>query len=294
MVTPAVVLAVDELPEHNTGMMIQEVGEFISDDAAIIACLLPQWGIRSGLIGTALGDDSAGRRVADRRNALGAAGLPRFSRDIKTPFEVNISDPTGARTYFWERKPEILATLGAADLSLLAGARLLYVDWYDGDHILRPMNEAMRRGIPVFLNLEYGHQGADILDRYAQKAAVCQAITDPAQRGGDPVAVARKLLKAGAGTALVTLGSEGCLAMRCGEALQARAPAVRVVDGCAAGAAFSAGFAYGHLKGWGLEEAVRFATAAGSLNCTVVGPRAFSLSEVCRLAAQVQVQRLTP
>ena len=42
MVTPAVVLIVDSLPEHNTGGVTREVCEFISDDAAIIACPFPQ------------------------------------------------------------------------------------------------------------------------------------------------------------------------------------------------------------------------------------------------------------
>ena len=76
----------------------------------------------------------------------------------------------GARTYFWERAPEVLATLDTADLSLLAGAGLLYVDWYDGDHILRAMDEAIRLGMPVFLNFEHGHADSELLKRYAGRA----------------------------------------------------------------------------------------------------------------------------
>ena len=52
-----------------------------------------------------------------------------------------------------------------------------------------------------------------------------------------------------------------------------------VGDGCGAGATFSAGFLYGVLQGWGLEEGARFAVAAASLSCTVVGPRAFPLGQ---------------
>ena len=48
-------------------------------------------------------------------------------------------------------------------------------------------------------------------------------------------------------------------------------PDVGVVDGYAAGATFSAGSACGLLRGWGLEESARFATAAASLKCGVVG-----------------------
>ena len=291
MITPAVVLVVDQLPEHNTGMHVNRVSEFISDDAAIVACLLRQWGVRSGLVGTALGNDPPGRRVARRLKELGVLGKVRLSRRITTPLEVNISDLTGARTYFWQRDPQVLDTLDTADLSLLAGARLMYLDWYDGDHILRPMEEAARLGIPVFLNLEHGHQDPDILARYAGRSAICQAVTDPAQRGGDPLAVACKLLSAGVETALITLAGDGCLVMRGGEVFRARPPSIRVVDGCGAGATYSAGFVYGYLKGWGLEDTVRFAIAAASLKCTVVGPQAFPLSEVQSLAAEVNVER---
>ena len=42
MLTPVVVLVVDQLPEHNTGAITKEVSEFIFDDAAIVACLLRQ------------------------------------------------------------------------------------------------------------------------------------------------------------------------------------------------------------------------------------------------------------
>jgi len=292
MITPAVVLAVDDFPRHNTGMPIREIGEFVFDDAAIVACLLREWAVRSALIGTALGDDAAGRRVADQLRAAGVLGEIRLSSDIRTPLEVDISDPTGARTFFWQREPQVLATLDTADLSLLDGARLLYVDWYDGDHILRPMEEAARREIPVFLNLEHGHADPDILARYVPGVSVCQIVTDAAQQESDAQAVARRVQEAGAETVLVTLAQDGCLAVRGNEALRVPSPEVPVVDGCAAGATFSAGFIYGCLQGWGLEESARFAVAAASLKCSVIGPRAFPLDEIAEVAAEVRLERL--
>ena len=96
---------------------------------------------------------------------------------------------------------------------MLNGARLLYVDWYDGDHILRAMDEANDLKVPVFLNLEHGHDEPDKMERYVRRATICQAVTDPAQRGEcDPLAVARKLIRQGVQTALITLAGDGCLA----------------------------------------------------------------------------------
>ncbi len=293
MLVPALVMALDEFPERNTGALVTQAAEFISDDAAIVACLLRGWNVRSGLIGTTLGNDGRGRRVARELKELGVLGKTRLSKSLATPYEVNVSDRTGQRTYFWQRDAQLLATLDTAPLNLISGSSLVYVDWYDGRHILRPMAEAARQGVPVFLNFEHGHDDSDLLAEYAPRTTICQATTDAAQRSGEPVAVACKLLDAGIKTVFVTLGSEGCIAARRNEMLRAYAPAISVIDGCGAGAAFSAGVIYGYLRHWDLEDVVRFAIAAASLKCTVVGPRAFPRTLIRKLASEIRVEHLS-
>ncbi len=292
MIIPAIVLVVDRVPEHNTGMHILDAAEFISDDAAIVAGVLRGWQVRSGLIGTTLGDDARGRAAVRELKRLGVLGHVRLSKRVRTPYEVNVSDRTGHRTYYWQRDPKVLTTLKTAPLGMLTRAKMLYVDWYDGDQILRPMIIAHKRGIPVFLNLEHGHSDPGTLARFAPFASICQAVTAPAQRAGDPIATAKTLLTAGIQTAVVTMASAGCIAARAGEMLRVSAPQVQVVDGCGAGATFSAGIIYGTTRGWNLEDTLRFATAAASLKCTVVGPRAFPIRQVKRLAQTVQVQKM--
>ena len=225
MITPAVVLVIDQLPKNNTRALVKEYSDFISDDAALIACLLRGWDVRSGIIGSVLGNDWRERWVADQLKSLGVIGKVRLDSQVITPFEVNISDQTGDRNYFWQRKLEVLDTLNTADLSLMRGSRLLYVDWYDGDRICRPIEEAVRLGIPVFLNLEHGHQEPESLTRYSRGTTICQAVTDAAQRGDEsPILVARKLLKADVKIALITLAGEGCLVASNTEILRVWAP----------------------------------------------------------------------
>ena len=297
MLTPVAILVVDELPQHNTGALISAISEFVFDDAAIVACLLRQWGVPAGIIGTAVGDDPRGRALAQKLKDWEVQGDVRLSPNITTPLEVDVSDRTGARTYFWKRDPEVLATLDTADLSLMKNARLLYVDWYDGDHIVRAMEEAARLKIPVFLNMEHGHANPDLLVRYAGRASICQAVTDAAQKEeSDPLAVARKLLRSGVETALITLAGEGSLVVRGNEVLRIWAPQVPVVDGCGAGATYSAGFIYGWLQDWPLEKSVRFATAAASLKVTRSGLEMWPVNEIQKRAAGLRVESsvLTP
>jgi len=294
MLTPVYIMALDRLPKHNTGAIVHQVSEYVYDDAAIIACALRQWDVPTAMIGTAVGDDLLGHDVAARLKNWGVQGKVRFTKKYKTPIEVNVSDKKGARTYFWQRSPEILSTLDSADLSLIKRSKLLYVDWYDGDHIMRAMDEANRANVPVFLNLEHGHKDPEILKKYASRATICQAVTDAAQIGKKQamLSVARKLFKAGIKTAIITMASQGCLVVQGDKIVRVYAPKVKAVDGSGAGATFSSGFIYGYLKGWRLEESVRFAIAAASLKVTHPGLEMFPVKEIKALAGKLRVQHM--
>lgn len=294
MLTHVSIMVIDRLPRRNTGAIVKEVNEFVFDDAAIVACLLRQWGVSSGMIGTAVGDDPRGHALARQLAEWGVQGEVRFTKDYKTPVEVDVSDSRGARTYFWQRSPQILSTLDTADLSLIKGSKLLYVDWYDGDHVLRAIHEANRLGVPVFLNIEHGHDHPHVLKKFAGHTTICQAVTDAAQLGKkkELLRTARKLLDSGIGTVLITMAAEGCLVVRGGEVVRVHAPRVKAVDACGAGATFSAGFIYGYLNGWNLENSARFATAAASLKVTRAGLEMFPVNEVLQVSDRLRVERM--
>jgi fructose-1-phosphate kinase PfkB-like protein len=153
------------------------------------------------------------------------------------------------------------------------------------------MDEALRLGVPVFLNLEHGHADPGLLERYGSRTTICQAVTDAAQRGDvPPLVVAQTLLKTGIQTALITMAGEGCLAVHGSQVVRVHAPSVHTVDGCGAGATFSAGFIYGHLQGWDMEKSARFATAAASLKVTRPGLQMFPINEINAVAAQLPVE----
>ena len=293
MLTPVSIMVLENMPRRNTGAVVKEVNDFVFDDAAIVACLLRQWGIPSGMIGTAVGDDLRGHALAKQLKDWGVQGEVRFTDEYKTPIEVNVSDKKGARTYFWQRTPQILKTLDTADLSLLRGAKILYADWYDGDHILRAMDEAKSLDIPIFANIEHGHNKPDVLKKFAERATFCQAVTDAAQIGGKQalLGTASKLLKSGIQTAIITLAKGGCLVAEGEEIVRVFPPRVKAVDACGAGATFSAGFIYGYLKDWNLESCARFATAAATLKVTRAGLEMFPVEQIIGLAQVLKVEK---
>ncbi|MCL4272303.1 MAG: hypothetical protein KJZ77_00405 [Anaerolineales bacterium] len=294
MLTPVYIMSLDKLPKLNTGAIVHQVSDYVYDDAAIIACNLSQWDVPSAMIGTAVGDDMLGHHVADTLKKLGVQGKVRFTDQYKTPLEVNVSDKQGARTYFWQRSDEILRTLDTADLSIIKKSKLLYVDWYDGDHIVRAMEEAKRHNVPVFLNFEHGHTHHDLLKKYAETVTVCQAVTDAAQIGKRQamLGTARKLIRAGIQTAIITMASQGCMVLQGEEIVRAYAPKVKAVDASGAGATFSSGYIYGYLQGWDMEQTVRFAIAAASLKVTRTGLEMFPVQEILGLARMVRIERM--
>jgi ribokinase len=286
-------IVVDQWPERNTGCYCKEQKDLIAADAAMVARILRGWDVKSGIIGSSLGEDYIGRWVVEEFKRLGILTEVGLTNQYPSGVSVLVSDSTGARTGFWpspELEQQVIHSLATADLSLLKDSRLLYVDWYDQDAILRPMDEARQLGIPVFLNLESGHEDSGILSNFAGRATFCQAVTDAAQRGDEsPFAVAKKLLDAGAETAIITLASEGCLVVNSQEMIRVFAPSIEVVDSLGAGATFSSGFMYGYLQGWNLEESTRFATAAASIKCTYAGLKTPNINECKQLAASLKV-----
>ena len=81
----------------------------------------------------------------------------------------------------------------------------------------------------------------------------------------DPERAARALLERGVDLAVVKQGPQGVLAMTRDETVYTPSLRVDVVNGLGAGDAFGGAVCHGLLSGWGLEETIRFASAAGAV-----------------------------
>jgi bifunctional ADP-heptose synthase (sugar kinase/adenylyltransferase) len=106
------------------------------------------------------------------------------------------------------------------------------------------------------------------------------------------LSLARKLIKAGIETAIITMASQGCMVVQGEAIIRVHAPRVKAVDGSGAGATFSSGFIYGILNEWTLEETVRFAIAAASLKVTRSGLEMFPVQEIQGLARALRVEHM--
>ena len=290
--TYCLLLMVEDLPSRNGGAFVLDTVDTVGDDAVIVASILSKWSVPTSLISAPVGNDYHGEKVIKHLEAWGVDVEQRVSNGLTTPLEVGIVDASGARTYFQQRDPSSVAALTAPSPAQLSGAGMLYVDWYDGPSVLAAMETASSQGAPVYLNLESQYDNSLPLPDLLRYASICQVSMDEPGASGDPVDVARSLINQGVGTALVTLGADGCVVADAGQAFGIRPPKARVVDGYGAGAAFSAGIIYGLRAGWGLESSARFASAYAGLKCQVMGIAEAPISEVQKAAAGLDVRPL--
>lgn len=278
-------IVVDQVPRHNSGTAISRLTDSFGDDAGIVAWMLQQWGQKARFIPSAVGADDLGRKVAETVRRLGVPVEVAVDPGVSTVAELSIADPSGARTYFYQRTPELLATLDSADLTPLENASYLYLDWYDGDHILRAIGEASRFRVPLFVNLEDQYANHELLSKLLPHVTVCQVSVDGTPAVDDMESIADGLLEAGIGTVIVTGGSQGSVVSDAVQRVRVEASTVDVIDGNGAGACFSAAYIYGSLRGWDIEQCARFATAQANLKCGVPGYRVASVEEGEKLAA---------
>jgi 1-phosphofructokinase family hexose kinase len=102
------------------------------------------------------------------------------------------------------------------------------------------------------------------------------------------------LIKLGAASAVVTLGSEGLVwrENREGPIWSARAPRMKTKSAVGSGDTTLAGFALATMLGKASEEVLRFAAACGAANCVAKQPGQISAATVKSLIGRIKIQRL--
>lgn len=121
------------------------------------------------------------------------------------------------------------------------------------------------------------------VDVFLPNAAEAQALS-----GAATVEAALDDLGRICNTVAVKLGEKGAIAVQAGKHARVPAPVVAVVDTVGAGDLFDAGFLYGWLRGWSLEETLGLGAACGSLSTRAAGGTAAqpSLDEASRYASR--------
>jgi sulfofructose kinase len=223
-----------------------------------------------------VGDDHFGRFILSGLADVGVnTALVQVEEQKMSPVSIVEVDE-------FTRKQKLLCTRGSTtalepgDLPsrLLTGASLLCLDGYQPAMQAAIAEKARAKKIPVLLNAGHLTEGmgellslADVVigsERFAGEFAP----SDHIERS------LREITRLGPRVAVITLGSEGAMALEGDKLVQQDPLEVSVADRTGAGDVFCGAFAYTTAAGWPLEQALPFANAAAALSCRSLGARA--------------------
>jgi ribokinase len=245
----------------------------LGGSAAITAAGCARLGLRTALL-AALGDDVFGQVIRAQLDAYGVALTPAPRSGAPTGLSVILSAPDDRAIL---TLPGAIPSLKPGDVTdeLLRTARhvhvsSLYLQPALAEGLADVFARARRHGITTSLDTNFDPTGrwapiGEILahtDVFLPNAAELAAITGAA----DGTALA------GRGTTVVMKdGAKGARAWWPGGETAVAGLDVAVVDATGAGDSFNAGFLAAHLAGRPVEDALRWAAAAGSLSTRAAG-----------------------
>lgn len=280
-INPDLVLRGSDVVPHfgQAEKMVDAADLTIGSSSAIMACAAARLGLRTAFVGL-VGDDVFGRFMVD--------AMTEREIDMRSCIVDDTLD-TGMSVILSQGDDRaILTHLGAisalradqVDRALLREARHLHVGGYFLLDALRPslaelFREARDEGLSTSLDTNWDPRDRwdDELPSVLSHTDVLLPNAEEARRIGRRSSLddAIDALGAVVPTVAVKLGAAGGRAARDGRHAAAPSLQIEVVDTTGAGDTFDAGFLYGYLNAWTLEDSVRLACACGSLSTRAAG-----------------------
>jgi ribokinase len=236
-------------------------------------------GCRCTFAGT-LGNDEASQFVVERFREEGIDVTLVCRREEARPVRATIiiNPNRQTRTIFYDPKDVFGADPHWPDEDVIRSARVLLVDDYGAEGMIRAATICRAAGIPVVADFEIGGHPLfptllGLIDHLVLSRAFAQKLTGE----HDPAAAARMLWAPGRRAVVVTCGVEGCWYVtreRPDATCHQPAIAVEAVDTTGCGDVFHGGYAAGLAYGWDIPTALRFAATAAGLKAMQRGGQA--------------------
>jgi sulfofructose kinase len=239
--------------------------------SAMVAC--QRWGLRARYVGK-LGDDSAAELHREEFRQAGVEARVLTAPGCSSQQAFILVEDSGERTVLWKRDERLTLRPEELRREWITDGRALLLDGHDTEAAITAAGWAREAGIPVIADLDELYPGVEGLLQKVDYLIVSRDIPGRLAGDGD---LGDSLMKVqqrfGCLLTAATLGRDGTLAYNGRRFCYRPAYCVDVVDTTGAGDIFHAGFIYGLLQGWALEQTLDFACAAAALNCMASGAR---------------------
>jgi len=271
-------LKVDRLAGSDEEVVVTKVEEEAGGSAANTVAGLGRFGVSCGFIGR-IGSDDAGEQIitAFQADSVDTSGVVRLVGRSGAVY--SFVDDSGERTMYVDPGVNDSLQFGDIDSDYLSSAKIVHISSFAGAEAVETikkipeiMGDAALSFAPGFLS----HRGVDFLRPLIDSCSILFLNEKEAcaLAGRDVNQAIVKLHKLCGATVAVTLGEKGA-AVYGGEGVEwIDGFKATVVDTTGAGDAFSAGFLFGVLNGYGSADCARIGNFAASLCVQKLGARA--------------------
>jgi len=248
------------------------------------AVSLLRLGVKAGVVGK-VGSDSFGKFIVQYLKEQGVdTGGIKGSKKVGTASTMIVLTQSEDRRFIHSMGANAEFSLDDIDFEYVKGAKVLYVGGYFAmpsfsQSSLVDLFEFARQGKTItVLDVVAPHSGVDLLAqcRDALKYTDVFLPNDDEARSitgkSDPLEQAEVFLRFNPEmTVVITMGKRGSLVRTRNKIIRASVYPVKVVDPSGGGDAFDAGFMVGLVKGWDIEQTLKFASAIGASSVTAMG-----------------------
>jgi len=278
-INPDLILSGNVVPEFGqVEKLVDTAALTIGSSSAIFACGAARLGLKVAFIGVC-GDDVFGRFMLDEMS----------SRNVDVSNVIIRSDgQTGLSVILNHRSDRailthsgLIAELGASDIpdDLLCRARHLHVaSYFLQTKLQRELSSLFQRshsfGLTTSLDTNYDPSeqwvGFDellsVTDIFLPNEKEAISLS-----GAENMDEAVERLGSKVGALIIKLGAAGAIGVRGKKRVRVDSIPVNIIDTVGAGDSFDAGFLYGYLNDWELENSLRLACVCGALSTQQAG-----------------------
>jgi sugar/nucleoside kinase (ribokinase family) len=265
---------VPEFPTLNSKMKIRRFSRQGGGQVATAMAALSRWGVKTKYIGK-IGSDEWGRFSLEslREEGIDVSSITMEPHASNQYAFIIVDGVSGERTILWNRDEGLMYREGELSRRDVCSGKLLHLDGHDIRAALQCAKWAREEGIPTVIDIDKVEpltpeliRGIDFVITSSRFPALFTGIADRER-------ALIELQRHTRGFVCATLGHEGAVALVEGRILHVNGFPVKAVDTTGAGDVFHAGFIFGLMQNWEVDEILRFSNAVASLKCLDLGGR---------------------
>jgi sugar/nucleoside kinase (ribokinase family) len=265
---------VPEFPTMNSKLRISQFSKQGGGQVATAMVALSRWDVKTKYIGKIGGDELGQFSLSSIREEGVDISSVTLEPDTPNQFAVIIVDGTsGERIILWDRDDRLMYREGELREVDICSGKILHLDGHDIHSAIQCAQWAKEEKIPTVIDIDKVEPFTSELIRQIDFVVTSARFPTLFTGISDREKALIELQNHTAGFLCVTLGNEGAMALVEGKILHVESFRVKTVDTTGAGDVFHAGFIYGLLQNWEVEEILRFANTVAALKCRDLGGR---------------------